>query len=105
MSAAFRIRDSGTGRGESWMPWDPMEAWPRGRRWLWAVLAVASLISAGPLFVRCLQPPHDLCVDFFQEWASARNLFCGLPPYTSQHVAIERHLGLSRDEVVWPDNL
>jgi hypothetical protein len=32
--------------------------------------------------------------DFFQEWASARNLFNGLPIYTPHEITLERYLGM-----------
>jgi hypothetical protein len=47
----------------------------------------------GPTFVRNLRPPQSIGVDFFQEWASARNLLNGLPAYENQRAAIERYLG------------
>jgi hypothetical protein len=42
-------------------------------------------------------------VDFFQEWASARNLLNGLPVYTSQRITREMYLGDSQgqDLGVW----
>jgi hypothetical protein len=37
--------------------------------------------------------PAPAVVDFFQEWASAKNLFAGLPVYASQRDNCERYLG------------
>jgi hypothetical protein len=75
------------------MYWDPLSAWPSARRWLWAVLAVLVCWTSGLDFLHSLNPPRDVVMDFFQEWASARNLFNGLPIYTSHNVTIERYLG------------
>jgi hypothetical protein len=43
-------------------------------------------------------------VDFFQDWASARNLFHGLPIYTSHEVTIEKYLGYQADRIDFPVN-
>jgi hypothetical protein len=42
-----------------------------------------------------------LILDFFQEWASARNLCNGLPIYANQEITAERYLGYRRQ----PDDL
>jgi hypothetical protein len=73
--------------------WDPLNAWPAGRRWLWALLALVACIQQGPGFVSSLRPARGDGVDFFQEWASGRNLLSGLPVYGSHKLALERHLG------------
>jgi hypothetical protein len=75
------------------MLWDPLNAWPRGRRWLWASLAVLVCLLQGPGFVESLRPSLDDGVDFFQEWASGRNYLSGVPIYTNQEVAVQRYLG------------
>lgn len=75
------------------MLWDPLNAWPKGRRWLWAVLAVLVCLTQGSVFLRNLRPARDHWTDFFQEWASARNYCCGLPIYSDHQLAVERHLG------------
>ncbi len=79
------------------MLWDPLNAWPKGGRWLWAVLAGLVCLTHGPEFLRNLRPPRDRWTDFFQEWASARNYLCGLPIYADHQLTVERHLGYSRD--------
>jgi hypothetical protein len=84
--------------GEAGRLWDPLGAWPAGRRWLWAVLAVLACSLLGPEFIESLRPMRDRGVDFFQEWASARNFFSDLPIYMNQKDAIERHLGYHVDE-------
>jgi hypothetical protein len=46
--------------------------------------------SQGRGFLESLDPPHDAVMDFFQEWASAHNLFEGLPIYTPQLLRARR---------------
>jgi hypothetical protein len=46
-----------------------------------------------PVYVSSLRPPAGLVIDFFQEWASARNYLEGLPVYTDQRVTIPLYLG------------
>src|SRR5262249_406963 len=47
----------------------------------------------GPSFVTSLYPPREKILDFFQEWASARNWFEGLPVYEHQGTTMQRYLG------------
>jgi hypothetical protein len=77
--------------------WDPLNAWPKGRRWIWAVLAGLVCLTQGPKFISELRPARDRWTDFFQEWASARNYACGLPIYSDHQFAVERHLGYYDD--------
>jgi alpha-1,2-mannosyltransferase len=71
---------------------------------LWALLLNAALWWQGPAFLRALKPDYApagvgvlFIPDFFQEWASARNLFNGLPVYTSQTITVERYLEIRPD--------
>ena len=73
--------------------WDPLAAWPSARRWMWAALAVLVSLTQGPGFVRSLTPAAGESVDFFQEWASARNFLDGAPIYTDLEVSAARYLG------------
>lgn len=78
------------------------------RRWylrhivLWLVLAGVVCWWRGPAFRRAFEPEfyppgHKLFVpDFFQEWASARNRFYGLPIYTPQEITLQLYLGVQR---------
>ncbi len=75
------------------MPWDPLNAWPAGRRWLWAALAALICIVNGPQFVQSLRPRSDQWADFFQLWASARNVLSGFPVYENHKSMVERYLG------------
>jgi hypothetical protein len=76
--------------------WDPLGAIPSARRWLWAVLTVITCITQGPTFVDSLRPAPKEGVDFFQEWASARNLRQGLPIYTDLEQTADLYLGYKR---------
>jgi hypothetical protein len=76
---------------------DPFGPWPLRRRCLWALTTCLVCALAGPGFVRSLKPAHDTGVDFFQEWASARNALSGLPVYMNQAEAAERYLGIRVD--------
>jgi hypothetical protein len=60
---------------------------------LWATLFVVAAIAVGPSFVTNLRPGRHEIADFFQEWASARNHFEGLPVYTHQDVTMWRYQG------------
>jgi hypothetical protein len=79
------------------MTWDPLNAWPAARRWLWVTLAVVVCVMQGPSFIRDLRPPLDRGLDFFQDWASARNLLEGLPIYTRHEVSARRYMGIEVD--------
>jgi hypothetical protein len=82
------------GSGAAAVLWDPLNAWPAARPWLWASLAVLVCWVWGPLFVQISRPPRDLVVDFFQDWASGRNYFSGSPIYADLKGAVERYLGV-----------
>jgi hypothetical protein len=63
------------------------------RACLWLGVGALLLVLQGERFRRNLQPAPDRPLDFFQEWASARNLVNGLPVYTPHVVTIPRYLG------------
>ena len=70
-----------------------------GKTWqrlLWTVAALAVCVWQGRFFVESLRPPRTLILDFFQEWASARNFYEGLPIYTHQEVTARRYLGYQK---------
>src|SRR5262245_16263110 len=69
--------------------------WPRRWRpgYLWGLVAVAFFFRGDELY-KDLRPPVIGPRDFFQEWASARNVVEGLPAYTPQDVTVTRYLGL-----------
>src|SRR4051794_17022412 len=62
-------------------------------RRLWVGLALAVAFFQAPAFVAALFPPREIVSDFYQDWASARNLFQGLPAYTGHGVTIPRYIG------------
>src|SRR5579883_449874 len=55
-------------------------------------LVVASIMA--PIYRSSMRPPADRIVDFFQEWASARNYLEGLPVYANHRVSLPRYLTL-----------
>ncbi|NIL95818.1 MAG: DUF2029 domain-containing protein [Planctomycetales bacterium] len=75
------------------MPWDPFKSLSAARWWLWLAVAVVACAVEGPGFVRSLRPAPTEGVDFFQEWASAKNYFHGLPVYASHRVTVPKYLG------------
>ncbi|MDH3716538.1 MAG: DUF2029 domain-containing protein [Planctomycetota bacterium] len=75
------------------MPWDPFNSLPAARWWLWLAVAAVACTLQGPDFVRRLRPAPTKGVDFFQEWASAKNYWHGLPIYASHRVTIPKYLG------------
>ncbi len=60
-------------------------------------LACVALVWRGPVWRTALQPgtyyQRHFLPDFFQEWASARNYYGGLPIYTSQELTLPLYLG------------
>jgi hypothetical protein len=75
------------------MPNELFGPWTRRRRLTWVVLAVAACLIFGWKFVESLRPPSTILLDFFQEYASARNYREGLPIYTEQTLTVPRYLG------------
>jgi hypothetical protein len=60
---------------------------------LWmAVACVAVLLNLSTL-AAAFWPPQRFVSDFFQDWASARNLLVGLPVYTEHTRTIPRYVG------------
>jgi hypothetical protein len=67
------------------------------RRPIWQLIALAALFAVtlyirGPLLIGLARPAHDELFDFYQEWASARNVLDGYPVYESQRVSAARYL-------------
>jgi hypothetical protein len=61
--------------------WDPLNAWPAGRKWIWAILAIFMVAAQGRPFLQSLRVNWGAGNDFFQDWASARNVLEGRPAY------------------------
>jgi hypothetical protein len=68
-----------------------MNAWPRARKWLWAFVATLVVIAQGPLFLHSIRVTWAEGNDFFQDWASARNVIEGYPAYLPLSEAISRY--------------
>jgi hypothetical protein len=71
--------------------WDPAGAWPAGRKWIWALLAIYVLTAQGPSFLRTIPGSWDGGNDFFQDWTSARNVLEGRPAYLPLSEAAALH--------------
>ncbi len=71
--------------------------WLSRKGYRWAILACALLVWQGKPLVRSLQPGPGEARDFFQEWASARNWWNGLPVYTNQEASLALYLDLHRN--------
>ncbi len=69
--------------------------WPLWKLTLGPGLTVIVGSIMAQLYLSSLRPPADRIVDFYQEWASARNYWEGLPLYTNHKVTIPRYLGLT----------
>jgi hypothetical protein len=78
-------------------------AWPYRRILLWWVLLNLACWYQGPWFSRVFNPKvvktgsDTFLADFFQDWASAKNFWEGLPIYTPQELTVHRYLGIPRD--------
>src|SRR5260370_36865321 len=68
-------------------------SWPVRRIAWWALIAVAAVLWQGRGLLQDLRPPGDAVVDFYQEWASARNFRSGDPIYEPQRESSQRYLG------------
>ena len=66
-------------------------------RCLWVCLTLYLCLTLGPALLRIVRPVRERPTDFFQDWASARNLVNGLPIYTSQHITWRMYAGESVD--------
>jgi hypothetical protein len=90
----------------------PSQEWPLPQRLIWAALALFVCVYQVPIFLNNLrpdnrpeqsrqspagqrakiQPGKPLILDFFQEWASAKNYFTGRPVYTGQKKSAKDYL-------------
>jgi hypothetical protein len=75
-------------------------SWPARRIAFWALLAALAVAWQGHAFLKDFRPPRRVVVDFFQEWASARNWLNGSPVYEPQRASALRYLGkvIERDD-------
>jgi hypothetical protein len=72
---------------------DCRSTWSRWRFFLGPGLTLIVASTLAPLYLTAFWPPASRVVDFFQEWASARNYREGLPLYTPHGTTIPRYLG------------
>ena len=75
---------------------DPIGPWPTWRRVLWVALALVVVLLHGPSLVSSLRPAGNVIFDFFQEYASAKNVIEGHAVYTDQDTSALRYLGVLR---------
>jgi hypothetical protein len=60
---------------------------------LWIAVACVAVLHHLPTLSAAFWPPREFVSDFFQDWASARNLLAGLPVYTEHTQTIPRYVG------------
>jgi len=82
------------------MAGDTFSTGPNEGRWIWLTVASWALVFREPTFVENLQGKMSRghVPDFFQEYASARNWFEGLPVYTDHHETALGYLGILLDD-------
>src|SRR5690348_5078964 len=78
------------------MPNELFGLWTPRQRRTWALIAIVACLAFGWQFLQSLRPPATLVLDFFQEYASARNYWERLPVYTEQTVTVPRYLGFEQ---------
>src|SRR4051794_32448567 len=78
--------------------WDPLDAWPAARPWLWATLAVLACCIQAPSCIELFKPAREIR-DFFQDWASARNVYHGLAVYTHQEATLEKYFNINKSHI------
>ncbi|MBD3675405.1 MAG: DUF2029 domain-containing protein, partial [Planctomycetaceae bacterium] len=74
--------------------WGPFAPWPRARPWIWVALACLVAFFQLGLFLSEFRVEEGRGNDFFQDWASARNVMEGVPVYRSHKLAIVEYLNL-----------
>jgi hypothetical protein len=77
-----------------WRRGDTASLWPLWKCFLGPGVTVIVAAIMAPVYVSSMRPPADRIVDFYQEWASARNYLEGLPVYADHRESIPRYLSL-----------
>jgi glycosyl transferase family 87 len=72
--------------------WDPLGWLGPARDGVWILLAVNLLIIQWPALAERMQPPREMLPDFFQDYASCRNIFQGLPVYSEHELTTRLYL-------------
>ena len=75
--------------------WDPLARLGTIRHAVWMVLALNLVALQWPMLVECttIQPSRKYLPDFFQEYASCKNIFRGLPVYAEHELTSRLYLG------------
>lgn len=66
--------------------------WPISRKVKWSLLFLCALFIAGPGFFAAMRPADGQILDFFKEWAAVKNHVVGIPVYSDQEQALQKHL-------------
>lgn len=74
--------------------WDPLAGFGSARNAVWPALALGLLLIQWPMLVKSvtIPPQRDFLPDFFQEYASCKNAFHGLPVYSEQELTSRLYL-------------
>lgn len=79
----------------------PFGDWSGGKFLIWFVVLLVTLVIVGPTWLGKLRPQASaenlMIVDFYQEWASAKNAMHGIPVYADQEVTMWMYLGAERN--------
>ena len=75
-------------REENQSPWDPMDTWPAGRKWIWAILTTFAVILQGPSCLKELRVTSKEGNDFFQDWTSGQCPRRAACLYTARRVRV-----------------
>jgi hypothetical protein len=75
--------------------WDPLARLGPARHVAWMLLALNLLVIQWPALVEnvTLQPSRYIPPDFFQDYASCKNVFRGLPVYSKHELTTRLYLG------------
>ncbi len=65
----------------------------------WCVVGLTGCCWLGPLWIEAMRPRPQRVNDYYQDWASARNYWVGMPVYTPHSTSVPRHLGLPSNPV------
>ncbi len=69
--------------------------WSVARKILWLILFLVVMALLAPGNIRALKPAEGQILDFFKEWAAVKNWSAGMPVYSNQELAIQKHLNAS----------
>lgn len=69
--------------------------WSAARKILWIFLFLFVIVLFALGNIRALRPADGQVLDFFKEWAAVKNWSVGMPVYSNQNLAIEKHLNAS----------